>query len=205
MDALIVKSHEMRLRLDRPDAEVIGSGVDLDLFSPVPRDQARQTLGLPDDPRLVLFVGEPRAEKRLDVIQEAVRIVRSRRSDVELRSVSGRPQPEVASNLNAADVLVLASDGEGSPTVVKEAMACNLPIVSVDVGDVREVIAGTEGCAICERDPRDMADKLERALGFGRTAGREAVRGYSWSEIARRVHSVYKRVLRESSARNRSR
>jgi glycosyltransferase involved in cell wall biosynthesis len=110
--------------------------------------------------------------------------------------VSGLPQPEVALNMNAADVLVLASDGEGSPTVIKEAMACNLPIVSVDVGDVREVIADTAGCAICAQHPADMAEKLEIVLNADRrTTGRRAVAQYSWSAIAQQVRAFYARVL----------
>jgi teichuronic acid biosynthesis glycosyltransferase TuaC len=196
VDGLIVKSKQMRARLRRPDAQVIPSGVDLDVFDPVPRSAARQRLGLAQDKRIVLYVGESRPEKRLDVIEAAVALVRTRRQDVELRMVSGLPQPEVARNMSAADVLVLASDGEGSPTVIKEAMACNLPIVSVDVGDVREVIAGTHGCAICAQDPEDMADKIEVVLKADcRTTGREAVAQYSWSAIAEQVRAFYARVL----------
>jgi glycosyltransferase involved in cell wall biosynthesis len=196
VDGLIVKSVQMRARLRRPDAQVIPSGVDLGVFRPLARGVARQRLGLAQDKRIVLYVGEPRPEKRLDVIEAAVVLVRSRRQDVELRTVSGVPQPEVALNMNAADVLVLASDGEGSPTVIKEAMACNLPIVSVDVGDVRKVIAGTQGCAICAQDPKDMAEKLEVALNAdGRTTGRQAVAQYSWSAIAQQVRAFYARIL----------
>jgi glycosyltransferase involved in cell wall biosynthesis len=196
VDGLIVKSTQMRARLRRADAQVIPSGVDLHVFDPLPRAAARQRLGLAQDKRIVLYVGEPRPEKRLDVIEAAVGLLGSRRRDVELRMVSGLPQPEVALNMNAADVLVLASDGEGSPTVIKEAMACNLPIVSVDVGDVREVIADTAGCAICAQHPADMAEKLEIVLNADRrTTGRRAVAQYSWSAIAQQVRAFYARVL----------
>jgi teichuronic acid biosynthesis glycosyltransferase TuaC len=78
--------------------------------------------------------------------------------------------------MNACDVLVLASDFEGSPVVIKEAMACNLPVVSVDVGDVAQVIAGVQGCYICRREPGDVAEKLSRVLDrLQRTDGRRAV------------------------------
>ena len=59
--------------------------------------------------------------------------------------------------MNAADVLLLTSDAEGSPMVVKEAMACNVPVVSTAVGDVADVIGGTEGCYITQPGPGAMS------------------------------------------------
>ena len=80
--------------------------------------------------------------------------------DAELVLVSKKPLDVVPKYMNACDVLVLVSDGEGSPMVIKEAMACNLPIVSVPVGDVPEVIGGTDGCFLCSQEPGDVAKKL---------------------------------------------
>ena len=100
--------------------------------------------------------------------------------------------------MNACDALVLASDYEGSPTVIKEAMACNLPIVSVDVGDVAEVIAGVEGCYLCERTPEDLAAKLHLALSpCRRTEGRRAIGSLSLDAIAARLVREYESVLQQ--------
>ncbi|MBM3189970.1 MAG: glycosyltransferase family 4 protein, partial [Chloroflexi bacterium] len=95
-----------------------------------------------------------------------------------------------------ADVLLLTSDHEGSPTVVKEAMACNLPIVSTKVGDVPQVIAGVEGCYLAEQTPDDLAEKVEAALAFGgRTRGREAIQHLQTEGEARRLIALYEEVL----------
>ncbi|UCC76165.1 MAG: glycosyltransferase [Anaerolineales bacterium] len=175
-DAVTVTSESHKLQLGHPNARVVPCGVDLDLFVPMPRGQARQRLGLPPQKKLVLFVGIVRPEKRLDVIQAAVEILRREDEDVELAVVTAQPHQRIPLYMNACDVFALASDYEGSPVVIKEAMACNLPIVSVSVGDVKQVIGETQGCYICQRDPADMAQKLRLALSRGRrTDGRRVI------------------------------
>src|SRR5712664_1222709 len=74
--------------------------------------------------------------------------------------MTGIPNAEVPVWLNASDVLLLTSMHEGSPTIVKEALACGLPVVSVDVGDVAERIEGVEGCYLAPPQSADLAAKL---------------------------------------------
>jgi glycosyltransferase involved in cell wall biosynthesis len=77
-------------------------------------------------------------------------------------------------------------------------MACNLPIVSVPVGDVPEVIGGTDGCYLCHQDPPDVAEKLVLALRYsGRTNGREKIADLDHSVIAQRILTLYQEVVSE--------
>jgi teichuronic acid biosynthesis glycosyltransferase TuaC len=194
-DAVTVTSLEHKAQLGRRDAYVIPCGVDLDLFVPMPKEEARERLGLPMDRKLVLFVGILRPEKRLDVIQDAVDLLQRQGESIELIVATGQPHERIPLHMNACDVLVLASDYEGSPVVIKEAMACNLPIVSVDVGDVAQMIGGTEGCFICRRDPEDMAQKLLWALARGqRTNGRQAISRLALDGTVQSVLRVYEAV-----------
>jgi glycosyltransferase involved in cell wall biosynthesis len=62
------------------------------------------------------------------------------------------PPAEMPLYMNACDLLLLTSTHEGSPVVTKEAIACNLPIVSVNVGDVEDQLKGIEGCIVCNDD-----------------------------------------------------
>lgn len=196
-DAVIVTSGVVKRALADDRAVVIPCGVDFGLFAPMPKEEARARLGLPPDGKLVLFAGEPRPEKRLDIIQAAVQRLSAEDASIRLVVASNRPHQEVPLYMNACDVLALASEFEGAPMVIKEAMACNLPIVSVNVGDVAEIIGDTEGCCLCERTPEDMATGLRLALAWGRrTDGRQRVMHLSLDATARQIGAVYEGVLR---------
>ena len=131
-DEVIHVTEEIRRALGDDDGWVIPCGVDVAQFTPEPRDEARARLGLPPDRPLVLFAGEyRRPEKRFDLVQAAMARVRAALPGAELVLLTGRPHETVPAYMNACDALVLASDFGGSPMVVKEAMATNLPVVSV--------------------------------------------------------------------------
>ena len=97
------------------------------------------------------------------------------------------------------DALLMTSKTEGSPQVVKEAMACGCPIVSVDVGDLAERIEGVEGCHVVPtREPKDIANALSKAIEFeGRTNGREKIieMGLTNKQVAERLMAIYKSLV----------
>jgi len=195
VDAITVTSEAHKAQIGRPDAYVVPCGVDLGLFAPTPREEARQRLRLPQGKKLVLFAGLVRPEKRVDIIRAAVDLVHLEEEDVEMVIATRQPHDMMPLYMNACDVLVLASDYEGSPVVIKEAMACNLPIVSTDVGDVAQVIRGTEGCYICRQDPADMAQKIRLALARGqRTDGRRAVQSLSSDQTVGSLLCIYEKM-----------
>ena len=118
--------------------------------------------------------------------------------NVELVVLHSGPQETVPAYMNACDVLVLTSYWEGSPNVIKEAMACNLPVVSVDVGDVAHILDGCQGCYIAKRNARDVASKLECVLEQNRrTNGRECIRDLEIQTIARKIIRLYRKVTRK--------
>jgi len=196
VDASIVTSRRVQEDLRAPQAAVVAPGVDFDLFRPGDQDQARQALGLPMDRELILFVGRAEWDKRLDAVKETVRLLQVERPGADLVLVSGQPHGAVPAYMNACDALLLISTYEGSPMVVKEALACNLPVVASPLGDVAELIGDLDGCALCDGTPEDAASMLAGVLGRGRlTGGREAVAHLSLHESARRVSEVYLQVL----------
>jgi teichuronic acid biosynthesis glycosyltransferase TuaC len=95
----------------------------------------------------------------------------------------------------------VTSFSEGSPLVIKEAMACNCTIVSTNVGDVEWVLGDTEGCYIAVFDAKDVAKKLKLAIEFREehqyTNGRNRITelGLDSETIAGRIMEVYKKVI----------
>lgn len=180
---------------------VIPCGVDTDVFRPIPKAAAREALGLPASPPIVLFVGAPRPEKRLPLIREAYALLRHQLPEVRLLLIHNEPRERVALYMNAADVLVLASIAEGSPMVVREALACNLSVVSTDVGDVGDLLAGLPRCHLSNGRPEDLAALLKRSLladGAREAAlatGRERILPWSLPAVAGRIEQVYRHVL----------
>ncbi len=198
---VIVKSKQMQTKLSLPNVTVIPNGVDIHQFFPEPLDEARELLKLPANKKIIAFVSNPqRPEKNFGLAQQAVNLLND--SNVELIPVYNKSHDEVRHWMNAANVLVLTSFHEGSPNVIKEAMACNLPIVSTQVGDVRQVIENVEGCYLAGYDPAEFSQKLKEALNYsaknGTTKGRERIleTGMDSESIAERIVDVYLKVMK---------
>ena len=103
--------------------------------------------------------------------------------------------------MNASDCVLLTSFSEGSPQFIKEAMACNCPIVTTNIGDVNWVLGNTDGCYLTSFKPEDVAEKIILAIEFrethGHTRGRERIieLGLDSETIAGKIISVYNEVL----------
>lgn len=204
-DFSIVKSREMQSKLKTERVSLVANGVDISLFRPIPKPEARALLGIPAGVRLLLFASDPaREEKNFALAEQAARLVQA--PGVKLIALAETPQPALAYYYNAADVVLLTSFHEGSPNVIKEAMACNCPIVSTGVGDVSWVLGKTEGCYLASFSLQDFAGKLRLALAFaaeeGRTTGRKRIieLGLDAETTASRIIGIYEKALGYSPA-----
>ncbi len=198
---VIVVNQQLKEELNDPNIAVIPCGINLNQMKPMPQAEARAALNLPPDKKLILWAGEHwRPEKRFHLVEAAVKRVQLDMPEAELVLVSGQPHSVIPYYMNACDVLVLTSTHEGSPMVIKEAMACNLPVVSTDVGDVAQVIEGVEGCYLCRPDVEDIAEKILRVLRWGRrTNGREKIWPLSAEFAARQIVDVYNQLCPPSA------
>ena len=195
-DAVILVSEHMRPLIRRPDVPIyiIPSGIDFSLFRPIPVEEARRHLGLPTDRKLVLFAGDPAStRKRHSLARAAVDLV-NRALPTDLVVTWGVSHQDMPYYYNACDAMVFTSMQEGSPNVVKEALACNLPVVSVVVGDVPLRLGSVAGCEVCgDERPQTIAAALERVLRRGgRVAGRETVSDLDENVITQRVIGIYR-------------
>jgi len=151
----------------------------------------------------VVFISDPKREEKNYSLASAS-VVELDDPTIELHIVNNIPNSQLVFLYSAADCIILTSFHEGSPNVIKEAMACNCPIVSTDVGDVRWVIGDTPGCFIASFDPVDFAEKIKLAIEFrhkyGQTRGRERIiqLGLDSETVAKRIIKIYERVISEN-------
>ena len=208
-DATIVKSNRTASQLDLP-VNIIPNGVNLDTFQVMDHSEARKRVGFEDGKKYVIWCSNPsRPEKNYALAQEAVKksnntsYIIHNTSPISLVPVFDKTPNEVMTYMNAADCLLLTSDSEGSPNVIKEAMACNCPIVTTNVGDVEERLHDLEGCFVVSNKElvservRELGKAIEKALAFGkRTDGRNRILNdkLEISQIAKRIIEVYEQV-----------
>lgn len=203
VEAAIVQSDEMASKIREANVHVIPHEVDLEVFQPTDREQARAMLGLDSRKKYLLFAANPKVQvKRFPLAKAAAEILARQDRSVELLVVSHEPQTRLALYMSACDALVFPSFQEGSPNIVKQAMACNLPMVCTDVGDIRQVLGSTKHCHICNPRTQEFAAKLGEILAHrNRSNGRENVRHLDSPVVARRVIAVYEEVLKRSAGR----
>ncbi|MDR4484893.1 MAG: glycosyltransferase [Nitrospirales bacterium] len=184
--------------VNQSKVRIIPCGIDFSRFKTLDRKECRDHLGWDPNCFTILFNGNSADPvKRPSLARHAMDIlVKNLGISAKLQELRCVPNEEVPIWMNASNVVLLTSLHEGSPTVIKEALACNVPIVSVDVGDVREQIREIEGCYIALSTPEDLAAKLELvSLGSGRVESRQRMQKLSIESIAHRVAGFYQELL----------
>lgn len=209
MDHIIVKSNSMKNLLKcRVPISVIPNGINLSLFKPMDLNKARENLGLNAQDFLILFLGnKSQPVKNFKLANDSFELFKGivKSDKVKLLNPFGISQQTVVEYMNASDVLLLTSFYEGSPNVIKEAMACNLPIISTDVGDVKDVIYDTENCFIVDYSADEINYKLKIIYeNKKRSNGREKINHLRDDIIAKKIIQVYNNILIETLISNKS-
>lgn len=194
---IIVKSDDMKKSLKIDRAIVIPNGVDLLRFKELDKDECQKKLGWDKNKHHILFPANiVRSEKNYKLLEDAYSELKN--ENIGVHWFNKVPNEETPFWYNAADVVVMTSLWEGSPNAIKEAMACNCPIVSTDVGNVRWLFGDTRGCFFTEYSPSDCAEKIRMALAFkGKTQGRQRIidLGLSNDLVAKRLIEIYQQVI----------
>jgi glycosyltransferase involved in cell wall biosynthesis len=196
----VSRNLKSRLWWRRARARVWPTGVDPEVFQPEARNKLREELGWREEERVVLFnAGFDARNKRQDLAESALEQARQWTPSARLEVLDGNTEPvRVPDLMNAADCLLVTSDAEGSPTIVQEALATNLPVVSVDVGDIAERLEGVASSCVVERDPYAIGRALAEVLSPPRRSdGRRKAQEFSATRIARELGRMYAEVLKE--------
>lgn len=173
---IFVSPKTLEIARPKKNYTLLPCGIDLSDLQLTPKAEARSQMHLEREKRYILFAGAfDNPVKNAPLAHEAVALLGS--NDVELLELKGYTREEVSLLMCAVDAFLMTSHSEGSPQVVKEALACGCPIVGVDVGDVRERVDGLEGCFIANsQKPEELTSLLSKALSYtGRTQGRKKI------------------------------
>jgi len=200
VDAVVVVAEHLRGPLGRPDALWLPSGIDWKRFAPMDSAEAKRALGLDEKRRYVLFPAAPsRAEKRYEVARAGVdrlHAIAPETADVDLIALDNVAHARVPLFMNASDVVLMTSSYEASPVTIREALACNVPVICTDVGDARVVMKDIAGCRIVEADPDRIAEALRASLsGPRRVQSRERMHSYALESVAQALVALYGRVI----------
>lgn len=195
-DASIVVSEKLASIIP---GTIIPCGVDTSVFTPMNINEARLRVGFPLDKKIVLFPFDPaRKIKRYDLAQSAINKLKIKGIPVTLEPIWNIPNEKMPLYYAAADIMILCSDSEGSPTSVKEALSCNTPVVSTDVGDVAQIMKGIDNVVICKQTSEDIAHGIELVLSNldqhnfdGRTA---MINRYDQQMITSSIMKVYETI-----------
>lgn len=169
----------------------------IEMFDLVDKAVAQQAMNLPTDKVNILFGGAfSNLRKNVALANEALDILD--RKDVNLIEMRGFNREQVTMLFCGCDMLLLPTKSEGSPQVLKEAMAYNCPIVATDVADIAYLLDGVSNSYVTSFDPRDVAEKIQKVIACGeRTNGRERIMQMKLvnNQVAETIHTIYESIL----------
>lgn len=191
----IYVSEDLAVLNNQKNPVVIPCGVDLDIFYPMDKISVRNKLKLSLNKKYILFSSSfDNKVKNYELANEAVLSLND--FNIELLELKGYTREEVSVLMNAVDMVLLTSLREGSPQFIKEALSCNTPIVSVDVGDISDLVDKVEGSLVVDADVTAVANGIKKILSYeGKTDGRTKMLDYNNEVIAKKVINVYKSCL----------
>lgn len=202
-NAIILKNNSTVV--DRKKVFYQPNGVNTNFFKPIEREKCIEKLGLDTQKQYILFVSSNfiREQKRYDRFQEVIGILRNkyRINDIEELKLINTERSLVPYYFNAASIHLLTSDFEGSPNSVKEAMACNTPVVATDVGNVRELLTEVDGSYVSStKDVMELAELAYKALTDNKTFNsREKLieKKLDIESVAKNIISIYKNIIND--------
>jgi teichuronic acid biosynthesis glycosyltransferase TuaC len=202
-EASIVRNEAMRNELQgHANAHIIPAGVDLEMFHPIDATKACNEICWAHGAHHILFPYRPwTSRKNFAVAEKAVNVASEKLDEpIHLQIIHDKPFGNMPYYYNAADALILPSDLEGSPNTVKEAMACNTPVIATDVGDVSKLLANVCVSTVVDTPAESHVNELAQGIitavnANGQADSREQVEHLGWNQTADRIISVYEEIL----------
>lgn len=198
---------------------IIPCGVTLEDCFLMDKDEARKQLGWDADKKYILFGGAfDNERKNYKLLKDAVDKLKFEICNHKFEmsdaiicvEMKGLTRSQCVLRMNACDAFALPTKNEGSPQALKEAMACNSPIVATDVADIKHLLGDLPGHFILtnkcgtpadwvgdDSSVEELAELLKKALAFdGKTQGRERIikLGYTNEQVAKQIIMIYEGI-----------
>ena len=187
------------IKIDDDNLFILPNGVDIDLFKPIDREFACKKVNLNPEKKYLLFVSSSfiRKQKRIDRFEKVYKILKNKYANIEKLIMVNTDRWKVPYYYNIADVHLVTSDFEGSPNSVKECLACNTNVVATDVGNIKELINGVNGCFISDTDPENLVKLVETAFNTKCDNGRDKIKELKldMKSVANELINVYSQVI----------
>jgi glycosyltransferase involved in cell wall biosynthesis len=217
----LLHHYQSRYSIENIPVKMLTAPVDSDVFKPMDKIKAKeQFIGYKGKNKIILYVGRLEKVKNLFLLLDAFRLLTDKVSDTHLlivgegsekqplvryikeKSINNieffdvKPQTDLAVIMNTADVLVVSSIHESGPLVAKEALLCNLPVVSTDVGDIKEIIKDLPACCISSDDAENLAECINWSLqDTSERLLRTSVLKYDQYEFCKLLKEAYNSIL----------
>ena len=191
------RSLSEKLKIYRNPPNIIPCGFDNNLFYPIPKDKAREILKWEKSKHYIVFSSS--FDNKIKNVQLAW-LATSDINNCDLIELKGYGKEQINLILNASDLLLVTSLSETGPIIVKEALACNCPIISTNVGDVQKLIRNVENCYISSYNPENIKKRIKLVFSNNkRTNGHQLIKNFNLENIAYKIIDVYKHTLKHYS------
>ena len=189
----IVQSEKMKKTAGRADVIVLPNGVDIEKFRAIDVSEAKKRTGFTHGKHVIWVARPDRPEKNVALAKEAIGLLQD--DGFVLDIIFDKTYDEIPYFFRAADVLLLTSKWEGSPNVIKEALAARLPVVSNDVGNVKEMLSGIKGCFVTGDDAESLSGALREAVKYkDKVDGDKVLRGLGMDTVSNKLKEIYDSV-----------
>lgn len=167
----------------------IPCGIDTSLFKPLNKKECKKRFGFSENKKYVLFSSSfERTVKNAALAQSSVKLL----PDTELIELKGYTREQVALLINAVDAVLITSFYETGPLIAKEALACNVPVISTDVGDVSAILDDYADHLVIPYDSKIIAERLKWIFRKKEKVDyRNLVCEYDLDIVAQKINNIY--------------
>ena len=189
------QSLQKKLKIYKNPINIIPCGYNNNRFFPLSKDKAREVLKWKKSKHYIVFSSS--FDNKIKNVQLA-KLAISNINNCKLIELEGYEKEQINLILNASDLLLVTSLSETGPIIVKEALACNCPIISTNVGDVQKLIRNVNNCYISSYNPEDIKKRINQVFRNNkRTNGQQIIKNFNLENIAYKIIDVYKKTLND--------